>query len=236
MQTENTRLESEPLPSRVTLNTQQQLYVIATGCGYSCLGFDNARDHANQIAKRLGRADLMFTPSEHATLAGYAKYENAVLAWSRSALSKQTYFDPGTDPKVATVLESRRRAGDKVRLVLGDTRTGASWLDEHDVVGKIGRSCGGLKVPLLIADGESGGGVILTACMLNIIDWKSGRSLYRHPDYREPDLSLQPSDSPERPWSVVHLDQVIARFKNMGKACAYIAFMRGETIEPRVFQ
>lgn len=208
MQTENTRLGSEPPPSRITLNTQQQLYVIATGCGYGCFGFDNARDHANQIAKRLGRADLMFTASDHATLAGYSKYEKAVLAWSRSPLSKQTYFDPGTDPKVASVLESRRRAGDKVRLVLGNAGTGAPWLDEHDVVGRIGRSCGGLRVPLLIADGESGGGVILTACMLNIIDWKSGRSLYRHPSYREPDLSFQPSETHERPWAVVHLNQV----------------------------
>ena len=134
------------------------------------------------------------------------------------------------------MLESRRQTGGKVRLVLGDTGTGEPWLNEYDVVGKIGRSGGSLKVPLLVEEGESGGGAILTACMLNIIDWKSGRTLYRHPAYREPELSLQPSDTPERPWAVIHLNDVIARFKDMGKACAYIAFMRGETIEPRVFQ
>ena len=236
MQTDNTRLGKERSTQQVTLNIEQKLYVIATDYGYSCFGFDNARDHANQIAQRLNRADLFFTPNDYAALAGYKKYEDAVSAWSRSALTRQTYFDPGTDPKAAAVLESRRRTGDKVRLVLGNTLTGEPWLNEYDVVGKIGRSGGSLKVPLLVEEGESGGGTILTACVLNIIDWKSGRTLYRHSAYREPDLSLQPSDTPERPWAVIHLNEVIAQFKDMGKACAYIAFMRGETIEPRIFQ
>lgn len=236
MQTDNILLGKERPTSHVTLNTEQKLYVIATGGGYSCFGFDNARDHANQMAQILNRADLLFTPKDYAALAGYRKYEEAVSAWSQSALTKQTYFDPGTDPKVAAVLESRRQTGGTVRLVLGDTRSGDPWLNEYDVVGKIGRSGGSLKVPLLVEDGESGGGAILTACVLNIIDWKSGRTLYRYPAYREPELSLRPSDVPDRPWAVIHLDEVIARFKDIGKACAYIAFMRGETIEPRIFQ
>jgi len=236
MQHDNTRLGKDRPTPQVTINTEQKLYVIATGDGYSCFGFDNARDHANQIAQRLRRADLSFTLNDYAALAGYRKYEEAVSAWSQSALTKQTYFDPGTDPKAAAVLESRRQTGNKVRLVLGDTRNGEPWLSEYDVVGKIGRSGGSLKVPLLVEEGESGGGAILTACVLHIIDWKSGRTLYRHPTYREPDLSLQPSDTPERPWAVIHLNEVIARFSDISKACAYIAFMRGETIEPRVFQ
>lgn len=236
MQHDNTRLGRQRPPQQITLNIEQKLYVIATDYGCSCFGFDNARDHANLIAQRLNRADLSFTPNDYAALAGYRKYEEAVSAWSRSTLTQQTYFDPGTDPKAAAVLESRRRTGGKVRLVLGDCHNGEPWLEEHDVVGKIGRSGGSLKVPLLIEDGASGGGAILTACVLHIIDWKSGRTLYRHSLYREPDLSLQPSNNPERPWTVSHLDEVIARFKDMGKACAYIAFMRGETIEPRIFQ
>jgi hypothetical protein len=37
----------------ITLNPQQRLYVIATEGGVTCFGFDNARDHAQQIAQRL---------------------------------------------------------------------------------------------------------------------------------------------------------------------------------------
>ena len=236
MQHDNTLLEEERSTQQVTINTEQKLYVIATDSGYSCFGFNNARDHANQIAQRLHRVDLSFTTNDYAALAGYRKYEEAVSAWSRSTLTQQTYFDPGTDPKAAAVLESRRQTGGKVRLVMGSTFTGEPWLEEFDVAGKISRSGGILKVPLLMEDGESGGGAILTACVLHIIDWKSGRTLYRHPVYREPSLGVQPSDNPDQPWAVIHRNEVIAQFNYMGKACAYIAFMRGETIEPRVFQ
>ncbi len=131
----------------ITLNPEQRLYVIATEAGVTCFGFDNARDHAQQIAQRLDRPDLMPTADDAASLTGYEKYLAAVRAWGESAQGHRTYFDPGTDPRLARVLETCRRDGRKVRLVLGDTGTGASWLDEFDVVGTVGRSTGLLKVP-----------------------------------------------------------------------------------------
>ena len=118
------------------------------------------RDHANQIAYRLRRADLAFTDEDYGSLVGYEKYGRAVQAWSLSPLTRTTYFDPGTDAKAAKVLESCRTRERKVRLILGDTSTGEPWLEEHDVVGRIGRSTGSLKVPLLIEPGEHGGSAI----------------------------------------------------------------------------
>lgn len=114
----------------VTLNIDRRLYVIAEAEGFSCLGFDNARDHANQIAGRLGRPDLAFSATDHAALTGYAKYRQATHAWVQSTQSLQTYFDPHTEPEVARVLESCRRTGNKVRLILGNTMTGQTWFDE----------------------------------------------------------------------------------------------------------
>jgi hypothetical protein len=49
-------------------------------------------------------------------------------------------------------LETDRKNQRKIRLFYGDTQTGQSWFDEHDVVGRIGRSTGSIKVPLLVAD------------------------------------------------------------------------------------
>ena len=46
----------------VTLYTEQSLYVIPCGDGYTCLGFDNARGHADQIAARLERPELASRP------------------------------------------------------------------------------------------------------------------------------------------------------------------------------
>ena len=142
--------------NKIGINAEQQLYVIDSSEGYTLFGFANARDHANLIAHRLGRADLAFTNEDYATLAGYDKYRHAVDAWCRSPLTCTTYFDPGTDAQAAKVLESCRRRERKVRLVLGDTRSGEPWLEEHDVVGRIGRSTGTLKVPLLIEAGDHG--------------------------------------------------------------------------------
>ncbi len=221
----------------VTLNAQQRLYVIACGDGYSCLGFDNARDHANQIASRLQQPNLAFGDGDHGTLAGYSRYRNAIDCWGRSKLTQQTYFDPGTDPKAARVLETCRRDGRKLRLILGDTATGQSWLDEHDVVGHIGRSTGTLKVPLLVEPGADGGVAILTNCLLRLIDWNTSRDLYRHPSFRTPDLTIRRDDATgDLPWQVLHDGKVAACFADVGKAGAYVAFMCGEVVEPRVFQ
>lgn len=221
----------------VTLNTEQRLYVIPCGDGYSCLGFDNARDHAHQIANRLQQPNLAFDDGDHGTLTGYRKYREAIDCWGRSTLTQQTYFDPGTDPEAARVLERCRRDGRKLRLMLGDTATGQCWLSEHEVVGRIGRSTGTLKVPLLVEPGADGGTAILTNCLLRLIDWRTGEDLYRHPAYRTPDLAIRrDAGHSDLPWQVLHDGKVAACFADVGKAGAYLAFMCGETVEPRVFQ
>ena len=220
----------------ITLNPEQRQYVIATEGGVTCSGFDNARDHARQIAQRLDRPDLMPTADDAASLTGYEKYLAAVRAWGESAQGHSTYFDPGTDPRLARVLETCRRDGSKVRLVLGDTGTGASWLDEFDVVGTVGRSTGLLKVPLLVEPGQAGGTAILCAHVLALMAWDTGLPLYRHPRWQPPELRIRASDDDVRPWAVVLHEQPVATFDDIGKAGAYLAFMRGASVEPRVFR
>jgi crotonobetainyl-CoA:carnitine CoA-transferase CaiB-like acyl-CoA transferase len=70
--------------NKVRLNPEQQLYVIECSDGYTCFGFANARNHANQIAQKLRRPDLVSTDEDYATLAGHEKYRAAVLAWSQT--------------------------------------------------------------------------------------------------------------------------------------------------------
>lgn len=222
--------------NQVTLDSAQRLYVIACAEGHSCFGFDNARDHTSQIASQLARDDLAFGPADHGELSGYDKYLLAVHAWGQSPLCERTYFDPGTDAQAARVLENCRKCRRKVRLILGDTDTGDSWLDEHDVVGHIGRSTGQLKVPLLIEPGDDGGPAILTASLLAIVDWDSGEFLFRHATIRAPELSIRAAEDADLRWEVLRGDVVIARFEDIGQAGGYVAFMRGATVEPRVFR
>lgn len=222
----------------MTTITQDPLrghYVLQNSGGVSCFGYDNARDHTNQIAQRLNRPDLRFADDDHGTQSGYRKYLQAVGAWSNSPLCEHTYFDPGTHPDAEPALEACRRHGTMCRLILGDTATGEPWFDEHDVVGRIGRSGGALKVPLIVPPDEDGGPAILTACVLAVIDWQSGKAIYRHALYREPELGLFPDADAVHHWCVRHRGETLARFDDLTKAAAYLAFMRGATIEPRVF-
>jgi hypothetical protein len=219
----------------ITLHPEQSAYVFMDGEGFSCLGFDVARDHTNQIANELKRPELAFVDGDHGTLSGYEKYLEALAARAASPRKEITYFDPGTSRKVRRVLEAARRDALRVRLVLGNVQTGEPWLDERDVVGRIGRSVGALKVPLLVESRQRGGAAILTAHVLAIIDWDTGAFLYRHPAYQPPALTIQPGSDADRPWEVQRAGQVVASFDDIGRAGAYVAFMRGATVEPRVF-
>ena len=219
----------------VSISPDQQQYVLAHDQGFSCRGFESARDHTAQIAQLLGDASLAFNEADFGQLSGYERYQRACAAWAASPLSKQTYFDPGTDPKVASVLERYRKTGLRIRVFTGDTKTGADWLEEFDVVGTVGRSSGSQKVPLLLAAGESYGMAILTACVVRLVDWETGRELYRHPLYQAPEFDLLTGAHRELPFEVLHKGTVRARFSTKPAAMAYIAFMSGLSIEPRVF-
>lgn len=64
----------------VKINQDQCLYVIPSGKGYTCLGFDVAQKKTEAVAKWCGRADLMPVPEEWGTLEGWERYEKAMAA------------------------------------------------------------------------------------------------------------------------------------------------------------
>jgi hypothetical protein len=214
----------------ISINAQQKLFVLKTHDGFTCFGFNNARDHAALIAKTLHRSDLDPSDGEYGTEAAYRKYEAACSAWASSVFSRRTFFMPGTPDKVAKVLERYRRTRAPVRLFLGDTQTGRDWCEENDVVGTIGRSTGSMKVPLLLPFGDCFGGAILTASVIRIMDVESNKDVWRTGSYQLPDLQIQPcKDSPGYAWEVVRDAQVQARFKQIIDAGEYVAFLQGDS-------
>lgn len=241
------RMEQK-VAAAITANAQTRLYTISTGGGYSCFGFDNARDHAEQIAKRLGRPELALQAGEYGTVAGYERYRAAVAAWGASKASSETYFDPGTPQAVQRVLESARRSGEPLRLFFGDPDTGEDECQEHDVIGRIGRSGGTLKVPLLIDDGQDGGMAILTRWVVRMLRVSDGKELYRHPGYIEP--SFRFGEAVNAAVAVYRTDrkagaagkgidgkaaidgELVAQFRSFSEACAWVGFMSGITVRP----
>lgn len=144
----------------------------------------------------------------------------------------QMDFDFGTDVKVARILEQSRLTGQRIRIFYGDTETGRDWLEEYDVIGKVGRSTGTFKIPLLINNSRSlGGGSISTNRILRIIDVKTKRELYKHEKYVTPILVQCESQNPEYAIEIRNAlkdNEVHARFKTVGSAARWLDFMHGK--------
>jgi hypothetical protein len=210
----------------VTTNSEQRLFVIPAGEGYSCLGFEVAFKYLRDYCKKLGRP----APSEleMGTLQQYAAFREAEAAYIATK-PRDTQFDADTPLRVQTVLEAYRKSGDRARLFFGDVDTGRDWLSEHDVLGRVSRTAGPLKAPILVEKNASGGSIILSACILKIVDVATKKVVYQHAQYHLPNFEVKASsDVPGYGTEVWVRGSVHARFKTKAQAHNWIAFMKGE--------
>lgn len=147
-----------------------------------------------------------------------------------------TSYHAGTSEKVIEELEKARAMDQRVRIFYGNVLTGKDWMEEHAVCGKIGRSAGEVKVPILLArEGSYGGASISTECIVRIL--RDGRETYRHPDYHQAALEITESTSPDalRPdynWLVTAGGADTARFQSRNKAQRWVNFMEGRRMAP----
>lgn len=97
-----------------------------------------------------------------------------------------TSYNPETSDEIIGIIERLRESQTRITLEYGDIKTGQGWGDIYDVTGTIGRSFGGTqKIPLLIHNRRStGGGGILTHCIVSIIAAKGKKVIYNHPTYK----------------------------------------------------
>ncbi len=144
-----------------------------------------------------------------------------------------TYYHADTPEAVIRLLESARSSGVRLRLFLGDRITGKDWREENDVLGTIGRSCGPVKIPLLLrAKHSSGGPGILDHCVVKIMDAQTKRVLYQHPKYHLGDFTIKPTQEvPDLPHQVFQGGENIANFQEAQQAVNYVKFLRGERMK-----
>lgn len=140
-----------------------------------------------------------------------------------------TSYHDETPKAVIECLEAARVSGSRIRVFYGDQVTGRCWMDEYDTIGRVGRSTGTKKIPLLIKTKRSFGGcAILDHCIVKIM----GGAVYQHPKFNMPEMtigqSVRHSDPPEFRIAVLFDGKEWARFKTYTQAMNYIAFMKGE--------
>jgi len=146
-----------------------------------------------------------------------------VIKYAR--LPSGTCYHQETSDQVIRLLERLMKSGTEVRIYCGDTKTGQSWHEEFDVVGRIGRSTGSIKIPLLVPKGDCGGPGLLDHCILRI-DSRKG-TLYQHKKFRVGDMSLSKGDDKRLPWEVF-IDNVLhARFELNVEAIKFMDFLQG---------
>jgi hypothetical protein len=142
-----------------------------------------------------------------------------------------TCYNVGTDVKVIDCVENAQRTRQRVRVWFGDVSTGKSWNEENDVCGYIGRSTGAIiKVPLLVSKSNSyGGGILLSDCIVKMVDTKTGRELYKHANFSQSVFTVtDSSDLKEYTANVLQDGSVYARCKKMSSAQRLADFMNGK--------
>lgn len=152
-----------------------------------------------------------------------------------------TYYHAETPDPVVKVLEAARKSrragqGQRIRIRYGTTEAstsdsdiGRDWLEEHDCEGYVGRSMGPEKIPILLYNSRSmGGGAMLDNCIVRIIDTRTKRVLYSHPQYHRPELTIQydPKENGYNlPFAVHANDTLHARFTTQSKAERWVQKM-----------
>lgn len=147
-----------------------------------------------------------------------------------------TAYHAETPPAVVAAIEGVRASGQRIRLHYGDPDTGRDWMEEFDVTGRVGRSGGSIRVPLLLYSARSTGAPsVLDHCIVRIRPSRGGgHDLYRHPKYHvvEGPVAVRRTrkvhrlpDGRQLRWAVTVSGDEHARFETEAKARRWIVKM-----------
>jgi hypothetical protein len=147
-----------------------------------------------------------------------------------------TAYHRETPDAVIKWLETSRQNGQRIRIFYGDVDTGRDWMEEYDTMGRVSRTTGNVKVPILVRTERSSGGYVILDHRIVRITTKNSKGeivdVYRHPNYHQPELKYHANPFPvldrEHPHEVHADGEVRARFKTEQQARRYIAFLKGE--------
>lgn len=137
--------------------------------------------------------------------------------------------------RLMDILSNARNYGYRIRIWYGDRQTGRSWNEEYDVTGRVGRTTGNIKIPILIHNKRSwGGGAILVGSVVRVDDIEDKRTLWKLPNFHVEKLTIEKSSvNKDYPFSVMQTQDNgaisnVANFKTEIQAKKWIDFMEGK--------
>lgn len=137
---------------------------------------------------------------------------------------------------VMKVLENLYGTNNRVRIFYGNVD--GLWHEEHDVCGRIGRSTGTHKIPLLCHNSRSVGGEVLPYNLIVGIMNNKKKWLFKTDNLEEllkgyAAMEFKKNDypfDPEYTFACGYNGESLAVFKNEKQRDAYINFMSGKTL------
>ena len=163
----------------------------------------------------------------------YSKVDGTFYTLSRQ-LKGSKIKENFNRPELWKVLENCRNNRNRVRIWYGDITTGKAWNEEYNVTGYISRSTGKIKVPLLINNTRSVGGIgLLDSAIIRVDDIASKRTLYEVSNFHVDAMHCIYIEGDEYPYQVMQCKDNkevlnIANFKTEKRALHYIQFMEGK--------
>ena len=125
-----------------------------------------------------------------------------------------TFYNIKTPDSLVSILEHSRIAGKRLKVYLGDAKTGRDWGEESEKYIRIGRSTGTAKIPLSISNSRStGGGALLDYCIVKLIDTQNNVVLYQHPKYKALKIEITKSDLPNYSNNLLINGKIYSRHK-----------------------
>lgn len=140
------------------------------------------------------------------------------------------------DDSLMDILLKARACHFCIRVWYGDSETGKSRNEEYNIIGRVGRTTGRIKIPILINNSRSlEGSTFFVGSVIRIDDIEDKRSLWQLPNFHVEDMKVYEIFGYENyKYQVAKLSEdsgkweVQASFKTEKQACDWIAFMRGE--------
>ncbi len=146
-------------------------------------------------------------------------------------------FHWDTTYEVAKLLCLYRQSKSEVRIFLGDKTTGLDWNEENDTTGRIGRSTGTMKIPLLIPKNDIGGPALSDDSIVKIVNVRTKEVLWQHPTYHCRKFGIFAVSPTDRVRSKVCRKEneqwvEVATFNSTDEAEHYVAYMEGREMKP----
>lgn len=149
----------------------------------------------------------------------------------RYKVYNDTWYCFDTPDRVIQILDNAMKNHERIRVFYGDTETGCDWMEIYDTIGYVSRSCGNIKIPLLIKNSSSISGTgILDGSIVKITIDKV--IVYQHLNYRLPDMEIhEASDSLKTigyNYSTFADGKNDFNCKTMKQAENHVAFLKGK--------